>query len=213
MKAFIITLSKIQSSYNSGIESKKSLNRIGIDAELFEGTYGNDAVEIFEKENRNLKEIDGVNANTGKFLYPGVKGCFYSHYRLWKKCVELDEPIMIFEDDILIYNNYREVEFEEILILSINYDWSISDPYKKYLEEKNKLLEPIPYSQRFMPGASGYIIKPNAAKKLIDCYSNSYLPADVAINPDVCVLQLHPQLIGRSKTMAEKESMTRRKWW
>jgi len=211
--SYIISLSKILTSYNSALATKKALEKIGINAELFEGTYGNDAVDIFEKENRVLKDISGVNTNTGKFLYPGVKGCFYSHYRLWQKCIELDEPIMIFEDDIIIYNDYREIDFEEILILSINYDWSISDSYKKYLEEKNTLLEPVSYSQRFMPGASGYIIKPNAAKKLIDCYLDSYLPADVAINLEICNLQIHPQLIGRSKTMAEKESMTRRKYW
>src|SRR6056300_1281258 len=27
--------------------------------------------------------------------------CFLSHYRLWLKCVELDEPILIFEHDAL----------------------------------------------------------------------------------------------------------------
>jgi GR25 family glycosyltransferase involved in LPS biosynthesis len=211
--SYIISLSKILTSYNSALATKESLEKIGIHAEMFEGTYGNDAVNIFEKENRVLAEITGVNTNTGKFLYPGVKGCFYSHYRLWKKCVELNEAIMIFEDDIVVLNKYKEIEFEEILILSINYDWSISDIWKQYLEEKNEIKEAVAYSSRFIPGASGYIIKPNAAHKLINYYSNSYLPADVAINSKICNLQIHPQLIGRSKTMAEKESMTRRKYW
>ena len=213
MNAFIITLPKIDSSLNSSIESQNSLKKIGINAELFEGTYGNNAVEIFEKENRILKEIGGVNTNTGKFLYPGVKGCFYSHYRLWKKCVEYNESIMIFEDDIIVLNPYKEIEFEEVLILSINYDWTLSAPWKIYLEEKNEIQEAINYTSRFIPGASGYIIKPVAAQKLLTCYANSYLPADVAINSEICKLQIHPQLIGRSKTMAEKESMTRKKNW
>jgi glycosyl transferase family 25 len=213
MKAFIIHLSKIDSSLKSALETQKSLANSGINAELFEGTYGNDAVEIFDKENRHVHYIDGVVLNNGKILYPGVKGCFYSHYRLWQKCAELNESIMIFEDDLIVLNLYKEIEFEEILILSINYDWGISEPWKKFLEEKNTLSTAQPYTSRFIPGAAGYILKPALAKKLIDLYKNSYLPADVAINSEICKLEIHPQLLGRSKTMAEKESMTRRKYW
>jgi hypothetical protein len=38
-------------------------------------------------------------AESQKMLRPGVLGCFYSHYRLWQKCIDLNEPIFIFEDD------------------------------------------------------------------------------------------------------------------
>jgi len=213
MKAFIISLSKIQSSKDSSIESQEALKTIGIDAELFEGTYGNDAVDIFENENRVLKSIDGVNSNTGKFLYPGVKGCFYSHYRLWQKCVELDEPIMIFEDDLIVYRKYTDIKFNDLLILSINYDWMPCESLKDLLEKDNTATSAQPYQWRFLPGASGYILSPIAAAKLVKTYSSSYLPADVAINSDLLSLQIHPQLIARSKTMAEKESMTRKKYW
>jgi GR25 family glycosyltransferase involved in LPS biosynthesis len=213
MKSFIIHLSKIKSSLQSALETRHSLANVGINAELFEGTYGNDAVTMFDKENRQVHHIDGVNLTTGKVLNPGVKGCFYSHYRLWKKCAELNEPIMIFEDDLVVLNSYNPIEFEEILILSINYDWGISEPWKKFLEEKNSLSTAQPYTSRFIPGAAGYILKPALARKLINLYKNSYLPADVAINNKICKLEIHPQLLGRSKTMAEKESMTRSKHW
>lgn len=213
MKAFIIHLPTIKSSFNSAVETQQSLQAVGINAKLFEGTYGHDAENIFTLENREVKHINGVNLNNGKVLYPGVKGCFYSHYRLWQKCLDLNESIMIFEDDLIVINEYNEILFEEILILSINYDWVVSNPWKKFLEEKNDLLTAQPYMSRFMPGAAGYIIKPVAAKKLLECYSKSYLPADIAINSEICTIQIHPKLLGRSKTMEEKESMTRRKYW
>jgi GR25 family glycosyltransferase involved in LPS biosynthesis len=213
MKSFVIYLPSIQTSVGSAYDTQTSLLSAGIEAELFEGTLGNEAVVLFEKENRIVHNIDGITLNNGKVLYPGVKGCFHSHYRLWTKCVELNESIMIFEDDIVVSNKYKKIDFDEILILSINYDWAMAAQWKIYLEEKNKIDKAVNYSSRFMPGASGYIIKPQAAKKLIDYYSNTYLPADVAINSEICRLQIHPQLIGRSKTMAEKESMTRRKHW
>ena len=34
-------------------------------------------------------------------LTPGEKGCYASHYLLWEKCIELNEPIVILEDDFL----------------------------------------------------------------------------------------------------------------
>jgi GR25 family glycosyltransferase involved in LPS biosynthesis len=64
-----------------------------------------------------------------------------------------------------------------------------------------------------MPGTSGYIIKPKAAKKLLDVYSKSYITVDVAMNSKIINMQIHPQLIGRSKTMDEKESLVRKIKW
>ena len=212
MRSFIIHLSKIDSSFTSAIETRQSLANIGIDAELFEGTYGNDAVEIFNKEDRMLHP-NIFNLDNFKQSSPGVMGCFYSHYRLWQHCIELNEPIMIFEDDVKICRNFHSIEFDDVLVLSINYDWKIIDFLKIYLEETHSLSTVVEYNNFHMPGASGYAINPSAAKKLVDTYKQSYLPADWAINSNICKITIHPQLIGRSKTMAEKASLTRLKTW
>jgi glycosyl transferase family 25 len=47
----------------------------------------------------NKNWIDPIH-NT--HITSGEVGCFISHYILWKKCIELDEPIIIFEDDGVI---------------------------------------------------------------------------------------------------------------
>jgi glycosyl transferase family 25 len=212
MNAFIITLSKILSSLESASETLISLESYEFDVELFEGTYGNDAEETFKKANRILDPSENLSKNS-KTVSPGVKGCFDSHYRLWKKCVELDQEIAIFEDDVVVYRKYTPIEYEDVLVISINYDWAMTIPYRKYLEENFSIDTKVVYNERYMPGASGYIIKPHAAKKLIERYSTTYLPADCAINNSICNIKIHPQLIGRSKTMPEKESMTRTKRW
>ena len=187
-----------------------SLKAYGFSPVLFEGTYGDDAEELFLKENRLLLETDSKSI---KFNSPGVKGCFYSHYQLWQLCVEKNESIMIFEDDVKFYRNFTPVDFDDVLVLSINYDWKVLDFLKTYLEESHSLSTTVLYNQPYMPGASGYAITPQAAKKLIDTYKNSYLPADWAINSSICNIKIHPQLMGRSKTMDEKESLTRLKIW
>ena len=31
----------------------------------------------------------------------GEVGCVLSHFKLWKKCIELEEPVLILEDDVV----------------------------------------------------------------------------------------------------------------
>jgi len=213
MKSFIINLSTVESSRNSALESLRELRKIGLDPELFEGSYGPNIEKIFEKENRKIHPVPKVSLDRRKVSGTGAKGVFHSHYRLWTLCAEIDEPIIVFEDDVVIYRPLKQINFDEVLIISINYDWDMSLRWKDYLEKSNDLSEAQPYTERFIPGTSGYIIKPVAAKKLIDTYKNSYIISDVAMNSEVVKLQIHPQLIGRSKTMDEKESLVRKIHW
>jgi glycosyl transferase family 25 len=212
MDSYIISLSKIETSKTSSIEVFNSLKEYNLNPILYEGVYGNDAENIFLKENRQLHPIDN-NTATHKFNSPGVKGCFMSHYNLWKICADLNQPIMIFEDDVVFYRNFVPVDFEDILILSINYDWKILDFLKTYLEDHHELTEHVTYNNFCSPGSSGYVIAPHAAKKLLDVYRNTYLPTDWAVNSTICKIKIHPQLMGRSKTMNEKQSLTRLKTW
>jgi glycosyl transferase family 25 len=212
MKTFIICLSKVESSLLSALETKAQLESYGFNPKLFEGTYGDEAESIFKKENRTFHpgEVD----SSFKHNSPGVKGCFYSHYRLWQKCVELNEDLAIFEDDVVFKRPFVPVEFNDVLVLSINYDWlKIKNEYSVYLEKDFDVNTSVNYRHYYMPGCSGYVIKPHLAKLLLDTYKTTFLPADWAINSSLCKITLHPQLMGRSKTMDEKVSLTRKKDW
>lgn len=207
VKAFVIYLSKIKSSYVSGINTYKSLKEQGFESYLFEGTYGDDAEKMFNKENRTL--YNPKRHQKSKSDSPGAKGCFHSHYKLWEKCVELNEIISIWEDDVIFKRPLTLIEFEDILSLTINYDWKMTKPYRKYLEEDFPIDHDVNYSEYCMPGAGGYLIKPHAAKKLVEQYKNHYLTPDWAINSEICKITLHPRPVGRTKTYDEKKSLTR----
>lgn len=224
MKAFIIHLSKIEKSLETATNLYNSLKSCGIEAELFEGTYGNEAVDIFEKEQRILHPwgIKGPNSTLDhdpddksitKASGPGPKGCFYSHYRLWKKCAELNEPILIFEDDVVLSRGFEPVEWEDILVVSLGFKTK-SEPYMKYLLEPSGSPKALPYTRSSPPGATGYAIKPCAAKKLLEMYSTTYLPADNAMNAHVVKLEIHNYIMGRALTGDDgKKSMVRTKYW
>jgi glycosyl transferase family 25 len=224
MKNFIICLSKIEASLKTATDLKNQLSNFGAEVELFEGTYGNDAAKMMADENRKVHPwgIKGPNIDIsknvamtpeGKVAAPGVQGCFYSHYNLWKKCVELNEPIIIWEDDIKLSRAFKPVEWKDVLVVALGHPTK-SLGYMNYLDSPEGAATAADYSQSSMPGCCGYAIKPHAAKKLLDTYSNTYLPADNAINQHHVIIQIHNYIMGIALTKKDgKKSLTRSKAW
>lgn len=220
MKAFIIHLSKIPSSLNTAIKVKEALDSFNIENELFEGSYGNDVKKLFEETGRTCHphSFKGVN-----FLYseeekqnlstPGIMGCFYSHFRLWQKCVELNEPIMVFEDDVLFVRNYHPIEFDDVLITVFG-NKNKSAKYYHYLTDPEGIPQAKEYWQASMPGTPGYAIKPHAAEKLINFYNkhNTFLPSDNAMMSALIKIQVHSHVMGRAMYSEDgKKSLVRGK--
>lgn len=221
MKNFIICLSKIETSLNTALKLKSQLDNFGHETELFEGTYGTDAVQMMEDEGRLAHPfgIKGPGENleplkpTGKMSAPGVKGCFYSHYNLWKKCVELNEPIVIWEDDIVLSRSFQPVEWDDVLVVALGHPTK-SLRYMQYLETPTGDPKAEEYHQSSMPGCCGYAIKPHAAKKLLKTYKNTYLPADNAINQYHVKIQIHNYIMGLALIKKDgKKSLTRTTFW
>ena len=46
----------------------------------------------------------------------GVRGCFLSHWSLWKKCIELNEPIIILEHDAVIQKKWELIELGDSIV-------------------------------------------------------------------------------------------------
>lgn len=247
IKAFVISLSKIPESAASSQLVLDKLLSFGIDAELFEGTYGNDAVALYKQDDRIIASR-GIKPNeltasqfaeeypdivlppevikvvvrhkidqTGKFLKvlrPGVIGCFYSHYRLWQQCIELDKPILIFEDDAIFEREYKSIEWEDVLLLCTGKEAYKHEFYSKKLYSPTGKPEAVKLPNASMPGAVGYGITPKGAKKLVEFYKKEFLPADTAMNTFVVKLQCHSHLMGRAATREDgKVSLTTTRMW
>lgn len=170
--------------------------------------------EFKEQYSWKIYEKKLVGNDKEKMKRPGVVGCFYSHYGLWRRCVELNEPIMIFEDDVKFYRGWTPVDWEGVLILSLGKSAFLNEPYKTYLENPTGAPQPMPWRQFSMPGASGYAIKPDAALALTKAYRDWYRPADNAINQELTKLEVHNYLMGRNTLDEEGNiSMTKAKDW
>jgi GR25 family glycosyltransferase involved in LPS biosynthesis len=218
MKSFIIHLSKIPSSLETALKVKEKLDEYKMENELFEGSYGNDTKKLFDDTGRvchpwgfkgpqTLHTEDEIKS----LSTPGVMGCFYSHYRLWQKCVELNQPIMIFEDDVLFTRPYIPVEWDEVLITVFG-NAQKSSKYYNYLTDPQGVPEAKEYWQASMPGTPGYAIKPAAAKKLLDFYQFTFLPSDNAMMNSIAKIQVHSYIMGRALSKGDgKKSLVRGK--
>lgn len=121
-----------------------------------------------------------------------VAACSISHMRLWQHCIDIDEPILILEHDAFFVGQfkYKNIALSEktkdewtggicginspfgttrkASIFHVKLQQSISGSGKgiatvPYVDEPNDL--PLPSG---LPGNSAYIIKPWAAKKLLE---------------------------------------------
>jgi GR25 family glycosyltransferase involved in LPS biosynthesis len=162
----------------------------------------------------NIRKKVPVGKGEGKMSMPGVIGCFYSHLLLWLKCVELNEPIMIFEDDVKFYRDWTPIDWKDVLILSLGKTAFLNPPYDLYLNAPSKHPQPQPWPNVSMPGTSGYAIKPEAASALIKFYRGYFYPSDNAINQNIVTIEIHNYLMGRHLLEDEGNiSMTRTKLW
>jgi len=219
MKSLIISLSKIPSSAASSARVLEQLLQWGHDAELFEGTYGYDAEEIFLQENRTLHPYSFKGAPVDdeyieKSSRLGVMGCFHSHYRAWQRCLAINEPILIFEDDVIFYRDYIPVTWEDILLLATGKRVYEVEFYKQRLDDPQGEPCAVGFKGKVMPGAVGYGITPQGAQKLVNHYKNTFLPADNAMNAAVVNLVCHTHLMGRAAIDEDgKKSLTKTRFW
>lgn len=177
------------------VESGKQFN---IDIKEFDAVWGDQVSK--EYANQQLRPYFKLKSSRDT---KGVRGCFLSHFLLWKKSLEENKPLLIFEHDALIIRHidteYLLTKFDDVLNLDAfsrvekNYEtWLKKDRGKNV----NLWTETLPSKTGFdlfnhtnIKGLHSYIIKPSGAKKLIDkTYKVGVLPADIAVNSAWCNL-------------------------
>jgi glycosyl transferase, family 25 len=83
--------------------ASEQLDAAGIDFRFFDA--------VTPREVHESGEFRGVDeqaflVNTGRYCVPAELACFASHRRLWQRCIDLDMPIAILEDDFKLRANF-----------------------------------------------------------------------------------------------------------
>ena len=160
MKVFVIVLENNFIAY-------QQLERFKLFAEKHKWTYS-----VFPAINGNLID-DTVFINEGleinqesKFSKrPGAKGCFLSHWYLWKKCCENQEPFVIMESDAVINGPMPSFNLNSLIKLHTDRGTNWSD-----------------VSGNWSKGSHAYVLSPSHAEQLIDnCKKITLKPVDVIL--------------------------------
>lgn len=173
MKAFVITIDSLEESVGAARRCIRSGARYGVEVENFTATTPADNPEEMFAEKRIPTQLFAEKYSR----WENVLSCFMSHHRLWEKCVELNEPILILEHDAVFVNELPpNILFSGVLSFG-------APSYGRYNTPKtlgkNKLT-----SKPYLPGAHAYGVTPWAAKHLIDRARQDACPTDVFIGID-----------------------------
>ncbi|MDR9469016.1 glycosyltransferase family 25 protein [Marinospirillum sp.] len=156
--------------------------------------------ELLGEQGISFQFIDGVDGRKGehpllarfradKFLVrhgrpsvPGEAGCYASHYLAWQKCVELNRPVVIFEDDFAVRDNIKEA-FSLLPDLMKDYPFIRLEDNGPILHKKVKQLGRYTLSRflKIPQRATCYAIAPSAAHAFIEASEEFVYPVDVFI--------------------------------
>ena len=202
-RKYIISLTDVPESLAGAKRCISSAKRYGEDngMKIFPGVRKEESLAFFLERGLTFTSTPG---HEELYDVSAEMGCFASHYLLWEKCVELDEPIMILEDDVEFCAPVLPLRFKEIIHLGEPFSqWniemvaSVSDKCQEVYNPFNHLL-----------GTYAYGITPEAARKLTDAAHKTVVrPADRFVSSrayDILFYLPHPITTNLKHTSIRK---------
>ena len=154
-----------------------------------------DKSNLLKNKMKRFEAIDGKDIDLTNYLAPGISarllekrrgwiGCALSHMQLWQRCISMNKPILVFEDDNVIKEEVNYDKHLETIINNFPKDFDIV-----YLVTDN-IVNYKPYNDLFVKAKSNnsilsaYFISPSGAQKLLDSIMpyKPYLQIDWYIN-------------------------------
>jgi GR25 family glycosyltransferase involved in LPS biosynthesis len=206
MKTYIIRLEENEHSCQIAEDCHTQAVRFNLQPEFFNAINGNNSE--FHYSQTGIRKAGKFKKNR-----LGVIGCFFSHYYLWKQCAYENIPYLILEHDGYIIRYISDDildQFEDVLKLdrldpySSRYNEEIDNECKlpviiqPYINPSPKYKTRIGLKTNYFKGAYSYIIKPHAAKKIIDYITiHGHVTADQQINDSIVKLETTFPTIAR----------------
>jgi hypothetical protein len=128
---------------------------------------------------------------------PGVQGCFLSHFSLWKKCLEINEPIIILEHDAIIQGHWQPLDLKESII-------------KLHRHYSRKSIKIDADSGSWSKSGHAYCLSPRHAKILINFVKTAGAFEVDRIIGDKVIPYVHlgnPSLIERQNSFSTTENI------
>ncbi len=169
MKMFVITIEDHELSNKYAERCIESAKKFGHTVEKWKAVTP-------KHEPFSLLKQEGISPLGFEEEYSRLENCisaFLSHYSLWKKCIELNENILVLEHDAYFNDAVPDVPFQDIC--------NFGQPsYGKFITPPNLGLNPLT-SKRYLPGAHAYGVTPNGSNLLVQQSKLHARPTDLFI--------------------------------
>jgi hypothetical protein len=148
-KTFVIAIKGHPVSEKQLEDCLRSAEEFDWQVEIFWGINGNSLTL------ESWKQI-GVNPllNKPTMNRKGTWGCFFSHWMLWNKCLELGEPIIVLEHDAIIKEPWKPLDIDNAIV-----------KLHRYYKQKN--IKHDEHSGIWSPSTHAYCLLPKHAQELI----------------------------------------------
>ena len=202
MKAIILYLKELPHTRESAQIAMDSCKQFGVEPELFEGYVPTKANQYIKEKNLGFYD-PGPKLYRIKNKKGGVRGCMISHLEIWQEVVRRNETTIIMEHDAQMVSNTWDVDFDDILHCDAHRFEDDADAGTE--------IQVVPYTHQRkgeiqFKGTYGYVIKPHAARRLIDAaYEDGITASDMFIKQRYCNLQL---VKPRAILVRTKESLS-----
>lgn len=170
MKAFVITIQGHQGSESMADRCIQSGARYGVHISKLNGVTPSD--DIY-----GICQVHGIDPTAFISEYSKTDNCiaaFLSHFSLWITCLNINEPVAIFEHDAVL-NSPLPPSLP-------TYVGSIGKPsYGSYDTPSILGWGPL-VSKTYFPGAHAYIVTPLGAARLIQAAKQCAAPTDLFLS-------------------------------
>jgi glycosyl transferase family 25 len=174
LKTFVINLAGSEERWET---TSKRLTELKVPFERFEAVDGRVLPHpLFERHDDKLRQ-----KYRGRALSGGELGCFTSHFLLWQRCVELNEPIVVMEDDVVINESFKEaIDIAGLHIDDLRYLRLAGTYLKRHPYKKVKTIGVFDLNDHIKgpSGALCYVVNPSAAKAFLAQADSWFLAVD-----------------------------------
>ncbi|MEZ8013643.1 MULTISPECIES: glycosyltransferase family 25 protein [Vibrio] len=181
MKSLIIALERKSERFLSS--QKQLLNIKSLDIEKLSAV---DAMSSKPHPLMDFYDETAFYALNGRIAVPGEIGCYGSHYLAWERCIQLNQPVIVFEDDVVVDVDVfgKTVQFaskhiEECGFMRLE-NYSTKREYNyvvENLDDEQSLVRHI----KTPLCTTAYMITPHVAKIFIEKSERFLYPVDVFI--------------------------------
>jgi glycosyl transferase, family 25 len=169
----IVVISLIRSPHRRE-KVQSELSKINLDWSFLDAIDGSQLqFPLAEYQSRKVKRLLGYDLTKNEI------GCFLSHKKAWQTCLESNQVTLIFEDDFILLPHFEKTV--EILLTEFH-DWNLIrlQSLANSSHAIIKVIGDVSIVKNLTDevGATAYIIKPEAAKILIEHAVDIYEPLD-----------------------------------